>query len=54
MMMVMFSFVGGAAAYRANVHIAVEMLTDAVGRAAGASTPAAASPTWRWSRRRSS
>ena len=28
--MVVFSFVGGAAAYRANVHIAVQMLTDAV------------------------
>jgi TRAP-type C4-dicarboxylate transport system permease small subunit len=28
--MVVFSFVGGAAAYRANVHIAVEMLTNAV------------------------
>jgi TRAP-type C4-dicarboxylate transport system permease small subunit len=28
--MVLFSFVGGAAAYRANVHIAVQMLTDAV------------------------
>lgn len=30
LMMVMFTFVGGAAAYRANVHIAVQMLTDAV------------------------
>ena len=30
LMMVMFTFVGGAAAYRANVHIAVEMLTSAV------------------------
>ena len=29
--MVLFSFVGGAAAYRANVHICVQMLTDAVG-----------------------
>ena len=28
--MILFSFVGGAAAYRANVHIAVQMLTDAV------------------------
>ena len=28
--MVLFSFVGGAAAYRANVHICVKMLTDAV------------------------
>jgi TRAP-type C4-dicarboxylate transport system permease small subunit len=28
--MVLFSFVGGAAAFRANVHIAVQMLTDAV------------------------
>jgi TRAP-type C4-dicarboxylate transport system permease small subunit len=28
--MVLFSFVGGAAAYRANVHIAVQMLTEAV------------------------
>ena len=28
--MVVFSFVGGAAAYRANVHICVQMLTDAV------------------------
>jgi TRAP-type C4-dicarboxylate transport system permease small subunit len=28
--MVLFSFLGGAAAYRANVHIAVQMLTDAV------------------------
>jgi len=28
--MVLFSFFGGAAAYRANVHIAVQMLTDAV------------------------
>jgi TRAP-type C4-dicarboxylate transport system permease small subunit len=28
--MVLFSFVGGAAAYRANVHICVAMLTDAV------------------------
>lgn len=28
--MVLFSFVGGAAAYRANVHICVQMLTDAV------------------------
>ena len=31
--MVLFSFVGGAAAYRANVHICVQMLTDAVGPA---------------------
>lgn len=30
LMMVMFTFVGGAAAYRANVHICVEMLTSAV------------------------
>ena len=30
LMMVMFTFVGGAAAYRANVHIAVQMLTSAV------------------------
>jgi TRAP-type C4-dicarboxylate transport system permease small subunit len=29
-MMVMFSFIGGAAVYRANVHIAVAALTDAV------------------------
>ena len=28
--MVLFSFVGGAAAFRANVHICVQMLTDAV------------------------
>ena len=28
--MVLFSFVGGAAAYRAGVHICVQMLTDAV------------------------
>src|SRR5829696_4267847 len=28
--MVLFTFVGGTAAYRANVHIAVQMLTDAV------------------------
>lgn len=28
--MVLFSFVGGAAAFRANVHIAVEMLTSVV------------------------
>ncbi len=28
--MVLFSFVGGAAAYRANVHICVQMMTDAV------------------------
>ena len=28
--MVLFSFVGGAAAYRANAHICVQMLTDAV------------------------
>ena len=28
--MVLFSFVGGAAAYRANVHICVQMLTEAV------------------------
>lgn len=34
-MMVLFSFVGGAAVYRANVHIAVESLTQAV------------SPAWR-------
>ena len=32
--MVLFSFIGGAAAYRANVHICVQMLTDAVGPAA--------------------
>ena len=32
--MVLFSFVGGAAAYRANVHICVQMLTDAVAPAA--------------------
>jgi TRAP-type C4-dicarboxylate transport system permease small subunit len=32
--MVVFSFVGGAAAYRANVHICVQMLTDAVPQAA--------------------
>jgi TRAP-type C4-dicarboxylate transport system permease small subunit len=30
LLMVLFSFVGGAAAYRANVHICVQMLTDAV------------------------
>ncbi|MBL8286804.1 MAG: TRAP transporter small permease [Rubrivivax sp.] len=30
-MMVMFSFIGGAAVYRANVHIAVEALLNAVG-----------------------
>jgi TRAP-type C4-dicarboxylate transport system permease small subunit len=30
MMMVMFSFIGGAAIYRANVHIAVEALLNAV------------------------
>ena len=30
-MMVMFSFLGGAAVYRANVHIAVEALLKAVG-----------------------
>ena len=30
-MMVMFSFIGGAAIYRANVHIAVEALLNAVG-----------------------
>lgn len=29
-MMVMFSFIGGAAVYRANVHIAVEALVNAV------------------------
>src|SRR5882672_9670290 len=29
-MMVMFSFIGGAAVYRANVHIAVEALLNAV------------------------
>jgi TRAP-type C4-dicarboxylate transport system permease small subunit len=29
--MVLFTFVGGAAAYRANVHICVQMLTNAVG-----------------------
>ena len=28
--MIVFSFIGGAAAYRANVHICVQMLTDAV------------------------
>src|SRR5678815_170403 len=28
--MVLFSFVGGAAAYRAGAHICVQMLTDAV------------------------
>jgi TRAP-type C4-dicarboxylate transport system permease small subunit len=28
--MVLFSFIGGAAGYRANVHICVQMLTDAV------------------------
>ena len=32
--MVLFSFVGGAAAFRANVHISVQMLTDAVPAAA--------------------
>ncbi|HUG25638.1 TRAP transporter small permease [Piscinibacter sp.] len=32
-MMVMFSFVGGAAAYRAKVHIAVQALLNAVGDA---------------------
>ena len=31
--MVLFTFVGGAAAYRANVHISVEMLTGNVGPA---------------------
>jgi TRAP-type C4-dicarboxylate transport system permease small subunit len=30
-MMVMFSFIGGAAIYRANVHIAVEAVLNAVG-----------------------
>jgi TRAP-type C4-dicarboxylate transport system permease small subunit len=30
-LMVMFSFIGGAAVYRANVHIAVEALLNAVG-----------------------
>lgn len=32
-LMVLFSFIGGAAVYRANGHIAVEMLLDAVGPA---------------------
>lgn len=32
-MMVMFSFVGGAAVYRANVHVAVEALLNAVSTA---------------------
>ena len=36
-MMVMFSFLGGAAVYRANVHIAVEALLNAVTPACGAS-----------------
>ena len=31
--MIVFSFIGGAAAYRANVHICVQMLTSAVGPA---------------------
>jgi len=31
-MMVMFSFLGGAAVYRANVHVAVEALLNAVAR----------------------
>ena len=31
LMMVMFSFLGGAAVYRANVHIAVEALVKNVG-----------------------
>jgi TRAP-type C4-dicarboxylate transport system permease small subunit len=31
LMMVLFSFIGGAAVYRANVHIAVEALVKAVG-----------------------
>jgi TRAP-type C4-dicarboxylate transport system permease small subunit len=30
-LMVMFSFIGGAAVYRANVHVAVEALINAVG-----------------------
>jgi TRAP-type C4-dicarboxylate transport system permease small subunit len=34
--LVLFSVIGGAAAYRANVHICVQMLTDAVGPAARA------------------
>jgi TRAP-type C4-dicarboxylate transport system permease small subunit len=32
-MMVMFSFLGGAAVYRANVHVAVQALLDAVSAA---------------------
>ena len=32
--MIVFSYIGGAAAYRANVHICVQMLTDAVGPSA--------------------
>jgi TRAP-type C4-dicarboxylate transport system permease small subunit len=31
LLMIVFSFVGGAAVYRANVHIAVQALLDAVG-----------------------
>lgn len=31
LLMVLFTFIGGAAAYRANVHICVQILTDAVG-----------------------
>ena len=37
-MMVMFSFLGGAAVYRANVHVAVEALRDFSRRHRGGAT----------------
>ena len=46
-MMVMFSFLGGAAVYRANVHIAVQALIDAVSAARGAA-PAVACRRAAW------
>ena len=45
-MMVMFSFLGGAAVYRANVHIAVQALLNAVSPACGAGCCGAWTSAW--------
>jgi hypothetical protein len=49
-MMVFFSFIGGAAVYRANQQIAVEALMNAVGRAAARRWNGACTPACCWSR----
>ena len=47
LLMIVFSFLGGAAVYRANVHIAVQALLDAVDPRHAPGLRAAGGPPWR-------